>query len=235
MVDSYGQALLDYQNGKYQEDIVTYSSLDEKDILPLPYMFRDFEEMPLLEQKAMKCAKGTVLDIGCGAGSHSLHLQEKGFDVTGLDTSQKAIEVCALRGLKKQICTDILNHNNKKYDTLLLLMNGIGIAKNLKELPRFLNHLKSLVKPGGQVLLDSSDIIYMFDTDEDGGHWIYGNVNYYGEVQFQMEYKNQKGPTFDWLYIDFYTLKNYAEKENLKCELMAKGGHYDYLVRLTLK
>ena len=72
MSDIFGNALLDYQNGHYTEDIITFSSLDEKDVIPLPYLFRDFDTMPLLEQKALELCNGEILDIGCGAGSHSL-------------------------------------------------------------------------------------------------------------------------------------------------------------------
>ena len=68
---------MDYHHGNYTEDIKTYSSLDEEDVIPLPYLFRDFDEMPKLEQKALELAHGKVLDIGCGAGNHTLYLQPR--------------------------------------------------------------------------------------------------------------------------------------------------------------
>ena len=77
--DIFGKALIDFQNGSYSEDILTYSSLGEKDVLPLPYLFRDYDAMPIIEQKALDLCRGTVLDVGCGSGSHCLHLQKKGF------------------------------------------------------------------------------------------------------------------------------------------------------------
>ncbi|MFX0555258.1 class I SAM-dependent methyltransferase [Maribacter sp. CXY002] len=231
--DVLGQALLDYQNGKYSEDIKTYSSLDEEDTLPLPYLFRRYEEMPLLEQKALQLCKGSVLDIGCGAGSHSLYLQEKGMNTTCLDQSPGAIQVCKQRGINTTVLIYILDFNGGPFDTLLLLMNGIGIAGELSGLGIFLMKLKSLLKPNGQILIDSSDIIYMFESDADGGHWIPDEKAYYGEVTFSMEYKNIKSEPFNWLYVDFNTLKRAATYHNLNCELVMEGEHYDYLARLT--
>lgn len=231
--DILGNALLDYQQGTHTGDIRTYSSLDEADTLPLPYMFRSFSEMPDIEQKALQSCLGKVLDIGCGAGSHALHLQQKGLDVTGLDSSPGAIKVCRQRGLKNLVQEHILNYTGQTYDTLLLLMNGIGLAENLTGLEVFFTKLKSLLNPGGQILLDSSDLIYMFESDEDGGYWIPDGVDYYGEVTFTMEYQNEKSEPFSWLYADYNTLQRAANLNHLQCELVMKGDHYDYLARLT--
>lgn len=232
-MDIFGTALLDYQQGNYSEDIITHSSLDEEDIIPLPYLFRSYKTMPVLEQKALQLCKGKILDIGSGAGNHSLYLQENGLNVTALDNSKGAIETCKLRGVKQTIQSDIVKFGNKQYDTLLLLMNGIGLAGELSNLNPFLLHLKSLLNTNGQIILDSSDIIYMFDTDEDGGIWIPGPTGYYGEVTFTMQYKKHKSTPFKWLYLDFNTLKEAALTADLHCELILEGDHFDYLARLT--
>ena len=75
MKDVFGTAILDYQLGNYSEDLVTSTSISEADSLPLPYLFRNHSEMPSIEQTALKLSKGTVLDNGCGAGSHRLYLK----------------------------------------------------------------------------------------------------------------------------------------------------------------
>lgn len=225
-------ALIDFQKGNYSEDITTYSSLEEKDIIPLPYLFRDYDAMPLIEQKALDLCRGTVLDVGCGSGSHSLYLQNKGVDVTGLDESEGAVFTAKSRGVKNVVHSNIYDYSGTKFDTILLLMNGIGIAGQLNGLPFLLNHLEGLLNPGGQILVDSSDIIYMFEADDDGGYWIPDNGKYYGEVEFTMEYKGLKSVPFNWLYIDYNRLKQVAEQENLSCELVCEGTHYDYLARL---
>jgi len=233
-MDVFGNALFDYQRGSYSEDILTYSSLDEEDVIPLPYLFRNFEAMPILEQKALKLCKAKVLDIGCGAGSHSLYLQKKGFDVTALDVSKGAIETCRLRGIEKCIHSDITHFAEGHFDTLLLLMNGIGLAGELKNLGKFFSHLKKLLKPNGQILLDSSDIIYMFEEDDDGGRWLPAEQEYYGEVTFTMSYKGEKSRPFSWLYLDQNTLRRAAIANHFNCEIVSLGEHFDYLARLTL-
>lgn len=233
--DILGRAVLDYQSGNYTTDITTYSSIAEKDSLPLPYLFRNYKNMPSLEQKALELCTGKILDIGCGAGSHSIYLQEKGYAVTALDSSQGAIKVCQKRGVKSTVCSDIYNFKREQFDTLLLLMNGIGLAGKLAHLNKFFTHLKSLLRPNGQILLDSSDLIYMFEEDENGGYWIPENPSYYGEVNFTLDYQGEKSTAFDWLYLDYNTLQRAALANGLHCELIIEGSHFDYLAKLTLK
>ena len=231
MTDILGTALLDYYNDNYTEDIITESTISEADEMPLPYLFRDFEDMPLLEQKALQLAKGKTLDVGCGAGNHALYLQEKGLLVNAIDISKGAVEVSSLRGVQNATQQNLFDVK-QKYDTVLLLMNGIGICGKLTKINTFLQHLKSLLNPNGQILLDSSDIKYMFDMDDDGGFWVNTDA-YYGEVKFTMRYKEQTSPKFDWLYLDFNTLQNACTENNLQCKLVQKGAHYDFLVRIT--
>lgn len=232
--DLLGEAVLDFLNKNNPENIKTYSSLDEKDELPLAYLFRKYREMPLIEKKALQLCSGKVLDIGCGAGSHSIYLQKKGLDVTALDSSLGATKVCSARGIQKVVHSSILDYSGSKFDTLLLLMNGIGLAGTLGNLSEFLMHLKGLIHNKGQILLDSSDIIYMFDKDEDGGYWVPNNGAYYGEVEFTMTYKGITTAAFPWLYIDFNRLKEVASLIGLDCEMIVVGDHYDYLARLRL-
>jgi len=233
MKDLFGKAILDYQTNNSPEDIITETSISEADEMSIAYLFRNFKEMPKLEQKALELAKGKTLDIGCGAGSHALYLQNRGFDVTAIDISANAIEVCKLRGLQKTKVQNILDlDTSEKYDTILLLMNGTGIFGTLKETPNFLQKLKSLLNPDGQILIDSSDIIYMFDQDEDGAYEVPAE-GYYGELTFSIQYKGETEDTFPWLYLDYNTLQNAAFDNGLKCELILEGEHYDYLARLS--
>ncbi|MGH1388370.1 class I SAM-dependent methyltransferase [Kordia sp.] len=233
MKDLFGKAILDYQQGNYTEDIKTATSISEEDSLPLPYLFRSYSEMPLLEQTALQLAKGNVLDVGCGAGSHSLYLQdERNLDVTAIDVSEAAIEACTLRGIKHAEAADVMDFSGQ-FDTILLLMNGAGMCGKLNRIADFLNHLKTILTADGQILVDSSDIIYMFDEDEDGGKWIPSDTDYYGELLYYVSYKGEHEAPFNWLYIDYNTLQNAAHACGLQCELVLEGEHYDYLAKLT--
>ena len=234
MKDLFGKAILDYQTNNSPEDLITETTISEEDEMSVAYLFRNFEAMPSIEQKALQLAKGKTLDVGAGAGSHSLYLQnQRNLDTTAIDISANAIKTCQLRGVKKALVEDILTLENEKYDSVLLLMNGTGIFGSLKNTPKFLQKLKSLLNPGGQILIDSSDIIYMFDKDEDGAYEIPAN-GYYGELEFTVSYKGEKENSFPWLYLDYNTLQNAAFANGLQCELILEGEHYDYLARLSL-
>lgn len=235
MKDLFGQAILDYQTNNSPEDLITETNISEADEMSIAYLFRSFVDMPPLEQKAIQLAKGKTLDIGCGAGSHSLYLQnERNIDVTAIDISKNAIEACKLRGVLHAKTINMLDLDPKeKFDTILLLMNGTGIFGKLNNLPKYLQKLKTLLNTNGQILIDSSDIIYMFDEDEDGGKWIPSN-DYYGELEFSLTYKNKKEEAFPWLYLDYNTLQNAAIDNGFHCELILEGEHYDYLVKLSI-
>ncbi|WP_091256058.1 class I SAM-dependent methyltransferase [Flavobacterium omnivorum] len=234
MKDLFGQAILDYQTNNSPEDLITETTISQEDEMSVAYLFRSHAEMPLLEQKALELARGKVLDVGCGAGSHSLYLQNKrNLQVTSIDISTNAIQACTLRGLKNAKVQDVMTLEDEKYDTILLLMNGAGMCGKLKYIPNFLLKLKSLLSPGGQILLDSSDIIYMFDDDEDGGKWIPTANHYYGEIVFNISYKGEKEKPFDWMFIDYNTLQNAALDNDLQCQLILEGKHYDYLAKLS--
>lgn len=235
MKDLFGKAIFDFHTNNSPEDIITETSISEEDEMSVEYLFRTYKEMPKIEQKALQLAKGKILDVGCGAGSHALSLQnDRNLDVVAIDISKKAIETCLLRGIKNAKVENILDFEGEKFDTILLLMNGTGIFGKLKNCNQYLTKLKSLLNPGGQILIDSSDIIYMFDEDEDGGKWIPSENDYYGELVFNISYKNEKEEPFDWLYLDYNTLQNAAIANDLNCELILEGEHYDYLARLSI-
>ncbi|MFC4721539.1 class I SAM-dependent methyltransferase [Geojedonia litorea] len=231
MKDLFGKALLDYHTNNYTEDIVTSTNISGEDDLPLPYLFRSFNEMPELEQHALKLAKGRVLDVGCGSGSHSLWLQENGFEVKAIDVSKGAVEVAKQRGVHHAEVNNLLNETDT-FDTILILMNGTGIFQELSQVSNYLTHLKSLLNPNGQILIDSSDIAYMYE-DEDGGIWIDTNANYYGELDYFLSYKGENEVPMKWLYLDFDTLSKACKTVGLTCEMILEGEHYDYLARLT--
>jgi SAM-dependent methyltransferase len=232
MKDLFGKAIFDFQTNNAPEDLITETSISDADEMSVAYLFRSYNEMPKIEQKALELARGKVLDVGCGAGSHSLYLQDtKKLEVVSIDISIKAIETCQLRGLRNAQLQNILDLKNETFDTILLLMNGTGIFSTIKKIPKYLQKLKSLLKPNGQILIDSSDIIYMFDEDDHGGKWI-SSEKYYGELTYRISYKNETEEPFPWLYLDFNTFQELANTNGLQCKLILQGEHYDYLAKL---
>ena len=234
--DPMGTAMLDYLNGNHDENIIVRSDISEDDFIPVNYLFRNFDQMPELEQKALLLCHGRVLDIGAGSGSHSLYLQKKGIDITAIDISENACKCCKQRGIKNIVNADIFTYQpREKYDTLLLMMNGIGFTGTLSGLDKFLQKAKELLNPGGQILLDSSDIKYMFTGDPEAMDEIENNpeLPYYGEVTYIMEYKETTSDPFKWLFVDADILKKKAKENGFKFSLLHEGSNNDYLTKIT--
>lgn len=234
MKDLMGRAIWDYFYQENPEDLQTETSISELDDLPVSYLFRNYKEMNALEQKALDLSFGKVLDVGAGAGSHSLYLQNKrNLEVTALDISSKSIEICKARGVKNAVCEDFLKFSDSKFDTILLLMNGTGIFQSLKNVDQYLQKLKNLISENGQILLDSTDILYMYDQDDDGGVLVPA-TGYYGELDYYIHYKGESELPMKWLYLDFNTLKNAAIANGFKIQKI-KQLDDSYLAKLTVK
>ena len=234
MKDLMGRAIWDYFYQENPADLQTETSISELDDLPVSYLFRNYKEMNALEKKALDLSFGKVLDVGAGAGSHSLYLQNKrNLDVAALDISPKSIEICKARGVKNAVCEDFLKFSNDKFDTILLLMNGTGIFQSLKNVDQYLQKLKNLISENGQILLDSTDILYMYDQDDDGGVLVPA-TGYYGELDYYIHYKGESELPMKWLYLDFNTLKNAAIANGFKIQKI-KQLDDSYLAKLTVK
>lgn len=242
--DPMGAAILDYQTSGKAGKLRVLSSMFEEDEMPVKHLFRRFDDMPKLEKEALKLAKGCVLDVGAGAGCHALALQDR-LSVKAIDISPLSCEAMKARGIKDVECINLFDEHlsygksrdgESGFDTILLLMNGTGIAGKIANLPTLFLRLKSLLNQGGQILIDSSDIKYIYEN-KDGSFDIDLNGGYYGEVDYQMVYDGNKktqraavkGDSFDWLYVDFPLLKSVAESCGMYCKLIAEGEHYDYL------
>ena len=231
--DPMGRAIADYHQTGKADRLRVFSPMFEEDEIPLQTLFRKYEDMPEIERKALDMAKGKTLDVGAGAGCHSLVLQQRGVDVTAIDISPLSVMTMKERGVRKVLEQDFFTMEGQ-YDTILMLMNGIGIVGTLERLAEFFRCLDKILTPGGQVLCDSSDISYVFE-DEDGMIEYPEEMTYYGEHSFRMQYKDSIGMPFDWLYIDADTLRQQADKCGYAFEVVAEGEHYDYLARITKK
>lgn len=231
--DPMGAAIADFHRaGRPCGRLRVFSPDFDEDEIPVATLFRTPEEMPALEQQALRMARGRVLDVGAGAGCHALALQKQGLATVAIDISPLSVATMRQRGVCDAREQDFWRVR-ERFDTVLMLMNGIGIVGKLSELPRFFEHLRQILSEGGQVLIDSSDIRYVFEA-EDGSLLLPPGSGYYGELEYQMQYKRVRGATFPWLYIDFATLEAQASACGIRAELLAEGDHYDYLARLTV-
>ena len=226
-MDVFGKALSDFYKNGEADVLWLHNSYDEPEEMPIDFFFRDDEEMPLLELQALQMCEGKVLDIGAGVGSHALVLQAFNTDVTAIDVSEAAVNIMKDRGVKKALLQDVFTYQ-EKFDTILMLMNGIGLTGTLPGFKAFLIKLKKLINPGGQELFDTSDIAYLYEDLPKPQN------QYYGEVSYQYEYKGEKGNWFNWLYIDPKTIKTIAYETGWTSEIIFDDDEDQYLVKLTL-
>ncbi|WP_017258208.1 class I SAM-dependent methyltransferase [Pedobacter arcticus] len=225
--DLYGTILKDFYNGKTDLEVLLHNHYGEAEDYPIPMFFREEKDMPEAETIALNLCKGKVLDLGAGSGNHALCLQQKGFEVTAIDISEGACEVMKLRGVEKVVCADVMKYSAEKFDTLLLMMNGIGFCGYIDDLKLFLKHAETLLNPGGQILFDSSDVAYLYeDLDRTA-------EPYYGETDYQYEYQDEKGEWFSWLYIDEWTMRKVAKECGWELQVVYQNLNDNYLGRLT--
>ncbi|MEW6379130.1 MAG: class I SAM-dependent methyltransferase [bacterium] len=230
----YGRALLDFSRGKVAAKVIVHETEGRTRKMAMSTFFRKPAEFPTLEQTALNLCRGRVLDIGAGAGCHSLALQERGFSVCAIDISQDAVTVMKKRGVKDVYCADIFDFQAGPFDTILMMMNGIGVVESLNDLGRFLDAVHSLIKPDGQILLDSSDVRRGSKKYRDTDSMIDSESGrYIGEVWFQLEYKGQKGLPFWWLFVDSDTLTEQAVKSGWFCQVIYHEWDGHYLARLV--
>lgn len=230
-IDPMGQAIADFHTRGRADKLIVSSPDFDDDELPVATLFRTYDRMNALERLALQNARGRVLDVGAGSGCHSLVLMERGLNVDAIDISPLAVEVMRDRGVSAAPRNLFDTSWGGSYDTILLLMNGSGIVGRLERMGEFFARLKQLLAPDGIVLLDSSDLRYLYE-DEDGSYLVDLAGDYYGELTYSMRYRKVQGKPFPWLYVDFDTLSLYASQYGFEAECLATGEHYDYLACL---
>lgn len=226
-LDVLGQALYDYFHGHRGDKLLTLTNFGDTEEMPVGEFFRKPIDFPELEHIALSLCDGRILDVGAGAGSHALFLQKRGMDVTALEHSPMACDVMRARGVEQVVTADFFEYTGASYDTLLFLMNGIGVAGTIDGLTTLLNHCKTLLNPGGQLLFDSSDIAYLYADGTVGRP-----TGYYGEIGYQYAYKGSRSKPFDWLFIDQGTLIGIAQPLGWVVQILYEDGHDQYLARM---
>jgi SAM-dependent methyltransferase len=230
--DPHGQSLLDYQHGDTAAVITIHSAGGQRADMPVSIFFRAADAFPL-EAKAIELCRGRTLEIGAGAGMHALALEARGLEVVAIDFLPACVEVMRARGVRNAQQADIHTYEAAPFDTLLALMNGLALVRNLAGLQPFLKRLRQLVKPGGQFLVDSTDLrktgrpqsAAMVEAATRAGR-------YFGEADLQLEYKGRRGAPFTQLYVDAVTLMEHARVAGWDCEIIVQEEMGRYLARL---
>ncbi len=231
--DILGLAALDYLGGKKEATVMIEIDVAGTDLLPVIYLFRNFKSMPALEKIALNLCRGKILDVGAGTGIHSMWLQKRGFVIHALDSSAGMVKVMESRGVKNIHHCMLSDFQQRGFDTILFLMNGIGIAKTLKNLKSILKHAAGLLNPGGQILIESTNILYVFEQ-QDGSYLVPLHNRYYGEVIMKMKYNDLSSQPFKWIYVDIDTLFSVSKSVGLNAKLITKGSDDNYLACLTI-
>lgn len=226
MIDLPGKAIKDFYKHTISGRLYVHDTFGPKTEMPINVYFRTFNQMPKLEQLALELCKGKILDIGAGAGAHTLELQQMGKEAYALEISPNACQVMRHRGIQHVICEDIFTHQNNGYDTLLLLMNGIGLSGSVKKLEKFLDLADKLLNEDGQIIFDSCDISYIYEDFE------WPKNRYYGEVKCKYEYMTEFTEWFQWLYIDQETMRQVANDKGWACDILFEDDQDQYLATL---
>lgn len=230
------KAIVAYAGGDRAAVLNVHADEGEADPLPIALFFRSPEELRDVDLAALDRAKGRVLDVGAGVGSVALALQEGGSRVTAVEVIPEAADIMAKRGV-----ADVREGRVEElppepaFDTILVLMNGIAMAGSLGRVPNFLRCLGRLMREGGQILLDSTDLLGTGSSDVDRGvglpsGWLEGE--YPGELHYQLEFQGERGAPFPQVFLDPPTLSFLAEAEGLETEVVWEGEDGIFLARL---
>jgi SAM-dependent methyltransferase len=231
----HGAAILAFHRGADDAVVVAYDDMGDRDEIPVSYFFRPESQFAPYERRALELCRGCVLDVGAGSGCHSLWLQDRGFEVCAIDIDPDIADVLRERGVRDARCSTIADLRGERFDTILMLMNGLGLAETLAGLAPLLNHLRTLLAPGGQVLADSTDVRIAYGSHADAtGNRERADGRYMGEITFQLEFEGEKGPPFPQLYVDPETLVEHAGQAGWSVEIVLRENDGGYLSRLTL-
>jgi SAM-dependent methyltransferase len=227
-MNPFARALCDFHSGSSDASFVIRRDDGFEQRVSAAAFFK-IGNYPPLESRALEECYGKILDIGSAAGRHSLELVRRGLDVTSLDILPEVKGIMNDRGLSEIVIADVFQFHGARFDTLLMLMNGIGITGNSVGLIQFLQHAHDLIVPGGQILCDSIDV----GVTEDPRHIAYREHNLalgrsLGQQTFTMEHDSEDSIRFDWLHIDFQSLSDACEITGWTPTLLSEmeDGHY---------
>ena len=220
--DAYGHLLSDHHNGKENVEIVEREDgfIDVSRFGPSNY-FAQHTDWAEHQKRAIGYATGRVLDIGCGAGRHSLYLQEKGHDALGTDNSPLAIKTCQRRGLKNAAVTSITQLNSKigTFDTILMMGHNFGLVGNYKRAKWLLRRFATMTTNTAKIIAETMD---PYQTEEPC-HLAYHQFNrdrgrMSGQLRLRIRYRQYTTPWFDYLFVSKAEMEDILDSTPWKME-----------------
>ncbi|MBT8479844.1 MAG: methyltransferase domain-containing protein [Gemmatimonadetes bacterium] len=230
--EPHARALLAFAAGQADAQLLVVDDLGDSDVLPAQWFFRGVEAFPALERLALDLCEGRVLDLGAGAGCHSLVLQERGHPVCAVEILPELVDLLRRRGIRDARGGSVFQPPAGRWDTLLMLMNGWGLPETLAGLERFLGEADRLVTPGGRIIADSTDMRRFaagWRSEAGTRLALREDGRYVGEIQFQLEFAGGRGAPFSQLYVDPDTLSAVAERAGWNVEIAARGENGAFL------
>jgi SAM-dependent methyltransferase len=230
--DVFGKMLLDASAGLEIPEIVERDDHFLVSELPVTRYLSGYAQWPSVQQKAIEFARGRVLDVGCGAGRHSLYLQEKGFDVMGLDVSPGAIQLCRRRGLINTtlLSIDQISPATGKFDTLVLLENNFGLLESRNKAKRILEQFYLITHEQGRIIAETSDPYNSRDPDI----LEYQKQNraknrMSGQIRMRLRYRRLISDWFDYLRVSKSEMKELLRGTGWEIGEILEFDHRSYV------
>jgi SAM-dependent methyltransferase len=232
-----GRALLDYHQGDTSAQITVESNLWENELTPVEEFYRpEAVALPEIEWRALRLCRGRVLDLGAGAGRHAVELQKLGFDVTAVDILPEAVAIMKDRGVTDARHGDLGAVSGDHFDTILLLMHGVGLVGTLEGLAEFLDRVQGILGTGGRIIFDSANLGAVLPSrEEEHRSRVDGTDRYFGEVTFRLNYNGWQGAAYPWLFLDSKTLAARSKRSGFCMTVAVQGSRGAYLARLERK
>lgn len=231
----FAEALAAYAGGETDVELRLRSSLGEDEALPVGFFFRTPDELMDFERYALDLCRGRVLDLGAGAGPHTLALQSIGRRVVAVEGSADVARLLRARGATHVVHADFRYWWRPGFDTVLMLMNGLGPVGTLSGLDRFLAHAPRFLAPGGRLLVDGAEAAPSPSSRvARAASWPPAG-EYPGEAWIELSHAGRVGRPFRELYIDPETLARHAAHAGWRLDVVFEGGDGAYLARLTMR
>jgi SAM-dependent methyltransferase len=236
--DAYGQQLLaQFNSGTPKAEFIERDDNFIDTGSEAGLYFFEYEQWSPVEQKAIKQVKGRVLDIGCGAGRHSLYLQRKGFEVSAIDNSPGAIEVCKLRGVKNAMVKSIVEIDDfepNSFDTILMMGNNFGLFGDAENAESLLKELYRITSSDAQIIAGTRNP-YKTNSPE---HLEYHELNRQrgrmpGQIRMRVRYGKTVGEWFDYLFVSPEEMKEMVADANWQLKELMESESANYFAVIS--